>query len=108
MTHPAAVSMPGSAVHHVKESEPKSHSASGSPLMYAHSNVTKDQTSSQAAPLPPLAPLSNSQSHPGPSISASSQPSPPVLNLQSLAKYTDKNYTNLVAGWPSELIEKQV
>ena len=101
--HSAAPTVTRSSVlHQVKELEQKPHNTCSSPMGFAHGSAAKEQC------LPPLTSITNSQLLPGSSVPAPSQPSPPVVNLQSLAKYTDKSFTNLTSGWPVELIEKQV
>lgn len=99
VSHPSAVS--GSVVHQLREAEQSPRSTSTSPQGFPFASAAKDPHTLS------LPPITNSQPASGPGLQASSQPSPPVVNLQALVKYTDKSFTNPASSWPSELIEKQ-
>ena len=119
---PATTGLPQQAVSpvpvplHVKDDKPH-HSSPGSPVIFTQQSALKDPTPHHPSPqLPSLcttgpnlvssSPLSHSSNASSPV--PVSQPPVPLVNLQALAKYVDKNVASHVNNWPTELMDRQV
>lgn len=101
---------------HMKDDRPH-HSSPGSPVVFTQQPALKDSTPHLPSPqLPNLStPASNlvSSSPLSHSSNASSpvpisQPPAPVVNLQALGKYVDKNLASHLSNWPTDLLDRQL
>lgn len=101
---------------HMKDDRPH-HSSPGSPVVFTQQPALKDSTphlpspqlpnlSTPASNLVSSSPLSHSSNASSP-VSVS-QPPAPVVNLQALGKYVDKNLASHLSNWPTDLLDRQV
>lgn len=104
---------PVSVAIHRKEDRSHVHSSPGSPVVFTQhppvavvnesSSSHSHHSSHQQLASSPLSHSSNASS-PVPVV----QPAAPTVNLQTVAKYVDKNLISHLSAWPTEAMDRQV
>lgn len=111
---------PVSVAIHRKEDRSHVHSSPGSPVVFtqhppvavvnesssSHSHHSSHQQLASSSSIVSSSPLSHSSnaSSPVPVV----QPAAPTVNLQTVAKYVDKNLISHLSAWPTEAMDRQV
>lgn len=111
---------PVSVAIHRKEDRSHVHSSPGSPVVFTqhppvavvnessstHSHHSSHQQLASSSSIVSSSPLSHSSnaSSPVPVV----QPAAPTVNLQTVAKYVDKNLISHLSAWPTEAMDRQV
>lgn len=111
---------PVSVAIHRKEDRSHVHSSPGSPVVFtqhppvavvnesssSHSHHSSHQQLASSSSIVSSSPLSHSSnaSSPVPVV----QPAAPTVNLQTVAKYVDKNLISHLSAWPTEAMDRQL